>query len=255
MGGGNVALNILFVSVPHTAKIAMGARAEAGVFLKLPVFQIMAGFKARLCEIGDLVLDIAVLLQKLHRLKVHIRLLLVSREASTVPHSIEGRPLLHLQPIAAQVFRGQCHGGGQIFHPVLRRLVGQAVNKVERHIFDFCPSGSLHRLLYLLHGMHSTDGAQLFIAGGLHPKGYAVESAAPQGVQSLPVPGGVWVRLKGDFRISGNMIALLHRFQNFAQPLFPKIAGCPAAKINRIDPCGRPRWAPASVKWAHSASV
>lgn len=78
VGGGNVALNILFVSVPHTAKIAMGARAEAGVFLKLPVFQIMAGFKARLCEIGDLVLDIAVLLQKLHRLKVHIRLLLVS---------------------------------------------------------------------------------------------------------------------------------------------------------------------------------
>ena len=83
----------------------MGARAEAGVFLKLPVFQIMAGFKAGLCEIGDLVLDIAVLLQKLHRLKVHIRLLLVSREASTVPHSIERRPLLHLQPIAAQVLR------------------------------------------------------------------------------------------------------------------------------------------------------
>ena len=101
-----------------------------------------------------------------------------------------------------------------------------------------CLSGSLHRLLYLLHGMHSADGAQLFIAGGLHPKGYAVESAAPQGAQSLPVPGGVRVRLKGDFRISGNMIALLHRFQNFAQPLFPKIAGCAAAKINRIDRVG-----------------
>lgn len=40
VGGGNVALNILFVSVPYTAEIAVGARAEAGIFLKRQYFRL-----------------------------------------------------------------------------------------------------------------------------------------------------------------------------------------------------------------------
>ena len=60
-GGGDVGIQILGIGIPDTAEIAVSAGAEAGVLLKLPVLQIMAGFISRLCKVGDLILDIAVL--------------------------------------------------------------------------------------------------------------------------------------------------------------------------------------------------
>lgn len=60
-----VAVQVPDVGVAHTAEVGVGAGAEAGVFLHVPVFQVVAGGKARLGKVGYLVLFIAVLCQNL----------------------------------------------------------------------------------------------------------------------------------------------------------------------------------------------
>ena len=210
MCGGDVGVQVFFVGIPDAAEIAVGAGAEAGVFLKLPIFQVVPGFPARLGEVGNFVLLIAVLLQKFHGLQVHIRLFLVSRQTGGVLHGKERRPFLYLQAVAAQMLRVQSYGSGEIFHPSLLRLVGQTINEVQRQILNLGLPGSLHRLLHLGKGMDAADGLQFLVAGGLHPQGDPVEAATPQGAESFPIPGGVRVGLQSDLRVTGHLITLFN---------------------------------------------
>ena len=75
MCGGDVGVQVFFVGIPDAAEIAVGAGAEAGVFLKLPIFQVMPGFPARLGEVGNFVLQIAAFLQKISPVQEHMPLL------------------------------------------------------------------------------------------------------------------------------------------------------------------------------------
>ena len=141
------------------------------------------------------------------------------------------------------MLRVQRHGGGEVFHPPLLRLAGQAVDQIQRQILELGFSGGLHRLLHLLHGMDAADGLQFLVAGGLHPQRDAVEACPPQSPEGFPVPGGIGVGLKGDLRVPFHLIALFNGFQDPAQPFFSQIAGGAAAEINRVHGvgCGKGR--------------
>ena len=136
------------------------------------------------------------------------------------------------------MLRVQGHGGGQVLHPPLLGLARQAVDQVQGQIFDLGLSGGLHRLPHLLRCVDPADGLQFLIAGGLHPQGDAVEPRPPQGPEGLPVSGRIRVGLKGDLRVLSHMVPLFDDLQDFAQPLFPQIAGGAAAEIHGVHRVG-----------------
>ena len=212
----------------------MGAGAEASVLRQCPVFQVVAGLPAHPGEVGNLVLEIAEAPQIVHGEQIHVGLGLVIRQTGGVLTGKEGRPLFHLQAVAAQVLRGQADGGRQIFLPALHGLVGQAVNEVQGQIVKFGLPGGLHGGLHLLHGVDATDLRQFRVAGGLHAQGQPVESGFPESPQGLPVAGGVGVGLQSDLRVLGNLVFFQNELQNFHQPLFPQIAGGAAAEVDGV---------------------
>ena len=141
----DIALQILCVGVPHAAEVRVGAGAEAGVLLQGPIFQIVPGGAARLCEVGDLILLIAL------------------RPSETPPctgtcppgrrppadrRSPAGQrgayPPLPSAHSSSDAPAFRVHGSGKVFLPPLQRLVGQAVNQVQGQILNLGLPGGLH---------------------------------------------------------------------------------------------------------------
>ena len=236
MGGDAlyIGIQILDIGKADAAHVRMGPGAESGVLLQGPVLHIMSGFPARLCKIGDLILDIALPGQEVHCVEIHICLLLVPGEAGGVLFPEEGGALLYLQAVAGEMIRGQGGGSRQVFPPLAQGLMGQAVDEIQGEVFKFRLPGGVHGGLYLIHGVDAANLRQFPVVGGLHPQGQAVEPCPPEGPEGLPVPGGVRIGLQGDFRPPGDGIAFQNGFQDFDQPFFPQIAGGSAAEINGV---------------------
>ena len=95
--GGDVFIQIAHIAVAHAVDAGMSAGAEAHVVLEPPVFHVMPRLVARDREIRYLVLLKAVVLERVHGVKVHIRLLVLIRDKRRAEiAAIHGRALLEL---------------------------------------------------------------------------------------------------------------------------------------------------------------
>ena len=212
----------------------MGTGAEAGVLPQLPVLQVVPGLIAQPGEVGDLILEEAEAPGGLHRGEIHLRLLLVPREARRLPPGVEGRALLHLQAVAGEVLGRQGDGGLQVPLPTLQGLVGQAVDEVQGEVIELGLPGGVHRLADLVHGMDPADLPELGVVRRLHTERDPVEPRLAESPQGPPVPGGVGVGLQGDLGVLRHMVALVDAFQNLPQPLLPQEGGRAAAEVDRV---------------------
>ena len=216
----------------------MGAGAEAGILLHVPVFQVVAGGKARLGKVGYLVLLIAVLRQNRDGVEIHIRLGIVVREALAVPAVIQGRAGFQLQAVAGDMLRGQGDDGGEGVLPLLHGLARQAVDQVHTEVFEpGLPHGG-HGLLHLGKGMDAADGAKQAVIRRLNAQRYPVEARPTQRTQGLDVTGGVRVGLQRDLGVAGHRAALAEGPQQLCQAVRSQIAGGTAAEVHRVHPMG-----------------
>ena len=233
---GYVPVQVPGVPIPHASEVGVSPGAEARVLLQHPVFQIVPGLIARLGEVGNLVLLIAVLGQQLHGVEVHIRLQVPVRQVQALPPVIQRRPLLQLQPVAGDVPGSQHQGVGQGVFPLLHSLVRQTVDQVQADVVQPRLAAGGHGVLHLLPGVDPAQPPQGLVVRGLHPQGDAVEARPAQGPQSPPVPGAVGVGLQGDLRPVPDPALLLHGFQQGNKPLVAQIAGGAAAEIDGVHP-------------------
>ena len=128
----------------------------------------------------------------------------------------------------------QGDGGLQIPLPTLQRLVGQAVDEVQREVFEPGLPGGVHRLADLVHGMDTADLPELGVVRRLHAERDPVEARLAEGPQGLPVPGGVGVGLQGDLGVLRHMVALVDALQDLPQPLLPQEGGRAAAEVDGV---------------------
>ena len=227
-------MEIAGVGKADIAEIGVGPRAEACVGHHLPILQIVAALEAVAGEVGNFVLMIAVLFQVVRRPQVQLRLQIVVRQRRRLAAVIQGRALLYLEAIAAQMLHLQRGGGAEGVLPLLQRLMGQAVNEVEADVLNFRHPRRCHGVRDLHEGMYPPDLAEQGIVGGLDAEGDAVEASAAQLPQRLPIPCAVGVALHGDLRVGGEAVALFHGFQKRSEPRCPQIRGRAAAEIHRV---------------------
>ena len=229
-----VAVEIAGVGKADIAEIGVCPRAEACVGQHLPILQIVAALETVAGKVGYFVLMIAMLFQVVHRPQVHLCLQIVVGQRRRVAALVQGRALLYLQAIAAQVLHLQRGGGAEGVLPLFQRLMGQAVNKVEADILNFRHPCRCHGIGDLFKRMYPPDLAEQGIVGGLDAEGDAVEACAAQRAQRFPIPCAVGVALHGDLRVGGEAVALFHGFQKGSEPRCPQIRGGAAAKIHRV---------------------
>ena len=235
---GYVAVYIPDVGEAHAAQVGVRARAEAGVLVHVPVFQVVAGGEAGPGEVGDLVLLIAVLGQGVHGGEVHLRLLVIVGERLLLPAEVEGRALLQLQAVAADVLGVEGQHLRQRVQPLIQRLTRQAVDQVHAQVADAGLADGLGRLFDLVEGVDAPDAAQQRVVGGLDAQGDAVHPGAAQGTQGLYIAGGVRVGLHGDLRVTAEAVAFADGREDGLEAGCAQVGGRAAADIHRVYQMG-----------------
>ena len=231
---GDVAVYVPDVGEADAAHVGVRARAEAGVLVHVPVFQVVPGGEAGLGEVGDLVLLVAVLGQKLHSAEVHLRLLVVVGKRLLRPAEVQRRALLQLQAVAADMLRVQDQHLRQRIQPLIQRLTRQAVDQVHAQIADAGSADGLGRLPDLVEGVDTPDAAQQVVIGGLDAQGDAVHPGPAQGAQGLYVTGGVRVGLHGDLRVAADIVPLADGLEDGLETGRAQVGGRAAADIHRV---------------------
>ena len=230
----DIALHILQEGEALAADTGGGGGAEARVVLQQPVFQVVAGGIAPLCEVGDLILDVARPRQGVHGVKVHVRLEVVVGDVGGIAVLPEGSALLDLQAVAAQVLHVQLHDPPEGVAPVLPALGGEPVDQVQADVLEARPPGLFHRPGHLGPVVPPPQEAEDGVVGALGPQGDAVEARPAQ----APQPGGlhaVGVGLQGDLAVGGEARFLPDEAQQVHQVIRPVPAGGAPAEIHRVD--------------------
>ena len=213
----------------------MGSGAEAHVVVQLPVFQIVPGLESPAGEIGNLVPVVAVPVQQLAGVLVHIRLgIVIGDGGGIVVHLVHGGALLQLQAVAGDVLRVPADDFSQGIRPVRPGLPGQAVDQVHTDV----PEAGLPGRMICLDGLTvcvpPADGPEDLIIGRLHTHGNTVHPGFFQQLQVVQ-PHAVRVHLHGDLRILQQPFPGLQGVQNLHQVLRPVIAGRAPADIHRVN--------------------
>ena len=194
----------------------------------------MPGFKARRAEIGDLVLLIAVALQHLGGVAVHVRLLIVvGQDGRALVFLIHGRARLELESVDGDVLRVQLYDPRQGLGPVALGLAGQAVHEIHAHVVKARQARVVNGLLRLLEVVAAADELEEVIVRCLHADREAVDALLaqqPHGVEA----DAVGVTLHGDLRVEAHVAIELQLVKEVDDPVCPVVARGAAAEIDRV---------------------
>ena len=198
---GDVLLEITHIAVPQVADAGVRAGAEAHIILQCPVFDTLSGLIPRRAEIRDLVLLVAVALQQLRGVAVHVGLLVViGEDGRTVIVLVHLRPRLELQPVAGKMLGVQLDDLGERLRPVGLHLARQTVYKVETHVVEAGLAGVGDSGLRLLEIVPAADELQKIVVRSLNADGQAVDALLAQELQSVEADA-VRVDLDSDLRV------------------------------------------------------
>ena len=208
--------------------------AEAQILVQVPVFQIVPRGKARLGEIGNFIVLIAVVAQDAAGREVHIRLPVIVRQIGAVAVVPQGRSLLDAQGVGREVVGLESQNVFDRFLPAGEGLVGQAIHQIDRHIGKADLARPLHRLPRLLIGVRAAELLEHLVVVGLDADGNAVEARAQEFFERL-VRHAVGVGLERDLRVRVEAEAALDLVKDLLQILRAEETGRAAAEIDRID--------------------
>ena len=136
-------------------------------------------------KIGDFILAEAVALQNFDTGQVHIRLGIVVGKLGIFPVFIQGRTLLHLQTVAADMLRIQCQHMLQGILPLPQGLTGKTVHQIHADIPETGLTDPVESSHSLTVGVGTAQLLQQFIIVGLNAQTYPVEAFRSQPVEQL----------------------------------------------------------------------
>ena len=194
----------------------------------------MAGDLAPAGEVGDLILAVAVLLENVTGGQIHVHLGVIAGQEDGILILVQGRALLHLQTVAADMLRVELEHIGQGVPPGVQALLGQTEHQIHGDVIEA-------RLSELLEGgdrlpvvVGTAQGGEDLVVVALDTQGSPVEALGLQPPQEL-VGDGVGIGLKGDLRIGGHVEIFAQMGQNGGQTLSAEIAGGATAEIDGVD--------------------
>jgi len=209
------------MSDPIEIETAMGARADARVFLAAPVNQIMFAFGAGPGVIGNLVRRQSVSGADLLRdIIQRARGRLVRRFQFARGMQAEERRLrLDRELIERQMLGGFRDREVQLIRPHLRRLAGAGINQVER-ITIKGGAGDRDRVERLARGVQTSQRFQRGVVQRLHAERNPVDAGGAIAAKPRRLDAGR-IGFEGDFRVGRHAPVLADRIQDRADGLRP----------------------------------
>ncbi len=159
----------------------------------------MAGKASGAGEVGDLVVQVAAVLQHLRGCLEHARRLLLAgkNERPFVVEALEGGPLFHRKGVSGDVLRCELDGTAERGAPLLQRLPGEGVHEIYAQVVEPGTAGLVKCRDGLLARVHPAEHLQQALVEGLYPQREPVHprSAIPR----KPLRGDrTRVRLQGN---------------------------------------------------------
>ena len=183
----------------------------------------MAADVTVLGEVGDLILVIAELLQRLDGVEIHIRLCVVVGKIGAVLVLPEPRSRLGLE----------VDDVAQRLHPLLAALVRQAEHQIDGDIVEAGAARQHDGLLGLLVVVGPSERLELLVGVGLHADGDAVEARTPQARQHRQ-RHGIGIGLQCHLRVAADVEAPVDLGKNAVKAAGPDERLRAAAEVDRV---------------------
>ena len=167
----------------------------------------MAAFSLRKGCIGNLILMIACLFQKLYCVVIHSAVFFVTHLLDIIQpkHSIQRSTFLYLKTVKREMIRPQSDSSPQGTLPGIRCTAGNSENQIDIDIFKSGSPRHSETAFRFPGGMNPPQKFQFFILKRLNPYTQAIDSRPPVSYQTVIIHGGR-VDFHRDFRIPGEQI-------------------------------------------------